>query len=182
VHTGDTITVEVSRSASRLPRWTPAIPAPCHQLPHIGAQAGRRRRHACRCRGTDASSGSVAKTPCLNPPPCLRSKRRTRQTGRDQSRRGWTPPGRRGCAARGWTKPRSARPSLRRMCGPGWPRRRVRHFAVGGKAVSLAENRAARQQRRQRGQVPSKAPGGQANAMRGRNGAQLSFAGACRAD
>ena len=63
--------------------------------------------------------------------PCVRAAKRTRRRGRGQSRRGWTPPGRREFSAREWTTPRSARPSHRRMCGFGGPRRWVRHFAVG---------------------------------------------------
>lgn len=62
------------------------------------------------------------------PPPQKHVGPRTRRTERDRSRRGWSHPEHRGSAARGWTRPRLAMPSRRRMCG--WWRRRVRHFAA----------------------------------------------------
>lgn len=71
----------------------------------------------------------TAKPPSLPlPPPQKDVGPRTRRTERDRSRRGWSHPEHRGSAARGWTRPRLAMPSRRRMCG--WWRRRVRHFAA----------------------------------------------------
>lgn len=99
---------------------------------------------------------------------------RTRRTERDRSRRGWSHPEHRGSAARGWTRPRLAMPSRRRMCG--WWRRRVRHFAAErrislGPGPERRQNIAAKFERR-----PTSSPRRRIGAATAAK-AQLSFAG-----
>lgn len=110
VHTGDTITIFV-RSAS--------------QFPFSSRACSVFQRHPAM------ASTSVPSGPCVVDRQGSLEWKRTRRTERGRSRQGSTPPGHRGFSARELTRPRLARPSLRRMCGFGGQRRRVRHFAVG---------------------------------------------------
>jgi len=64
-------------------------------------------------------------------------KKRTQRRGHGQSQRDRTPPGHREFSARGSKRPQSEMPLLRRMCGFGGRKLRVRHFAAI--EVSLAE-------------------------------------------
>jgi hypothetical protein len=180
---GTGLTYSTSSSA-----WTLAIPC-TRAIPSLSSSS-QRRDSQCHPDsipiiplapdpGIDIRAvGVLGSTCCL--PPSLGVEQRTRQRGRGQSRRGQPPPGHRGFSAREWTRPRSARPWLRRMCGFGGPRRWVRHFAVG-EPVSLAEKRATRQKRKIE-QLPVQAPGARPPVVRRRKRAQLSFPGACRAD
>ncbi len=156
VHTGDTIT-SVVLSASR-------FHINCHLGPiQLSHERARHGIHVCAVGvpvqgfpGCCCLFVVVVVVARRQDSPLACAEKRTRQTGRGQSRQGRTPPGRHGFSAREWTRPRSGRPSLRRMCGFGGPRRWVRHFAVG-EPVSLAEIRATRQKRMQKPvQLPTK--------------------------